>query len=87
MKSLLQKDSEFWLEQIIRLGVFEKVESFANQVDDESYSQELLIENPDKVDREGIISIDIEEISSSLSNTLTIGGYDDNVETIKTDER
>lgn len=30
MKYLLQKNTEFWLEQLIRLGVYEKVEALAN---------------------------------------------------------
>lgn len=29
LKSLLTKDSDFWLEQIVRLGVFDKVEALA----------------------------------------------------------
>lgn len=36
MKYLLQKDAEFWLEQLIRLGVYEKVETLTNGIYDKN---------------------------------------------------
>lgn len=31
IKSLLKKNTDFWLEQLVRAGIFEKVEAIANQ--------------------------------------------------------
>uniref|UniRef100_A0A915DET1 E3 ubiquitin-protein ligase n=1 Tax=Ditylenchus dipsaci TaxID=166011 RepID=A0A915DET1_9BILA len=80
MKSLLQKDTEFWLEQLIRLGVYEKVESLANSVEAGPTQPTALVtshlESPLEADalRE---HDNMSTISNQSLQSLSIGGLED----------
>lgn len=61
MKSLLEKDTSFWLDQLIRLGVYEKVEKFSTggeEVEPQVSTSKENIETTEKfsLHQEGILS-------------------------------